>query len=257
MPAVFGVAKQAGGWRIRLFRALLFVLVIYAIGSHRAIEAQSSGQHQKAVHGKLFRPATDAPPRSWIEYYLQRLRDRPKDRNSLKGLAYQESQLNQRKTAIQDYRHVLEIYSDDHDSRLELARLLTFEHQYDSALREYGFLLKQNPQDPAALLGKARIFFYRGELPAAHAVAMQVVAKQPNDFSSVFLLASIEHAQHHRRETLRLLTQAEKLSPGDAEVASLRNRVLGETRVTLTTIAAYTCEIGPPSEFNRRSGLPN
>ena len=249
MPEVCGVVERAGGWRTRLFLSLLFVFVVCTINPDAAMEAQSSRQPQKADQWKILRPPADASPKSWIEFYRKWLERYPKDREALKGVAYQESQLNQRKAAIQDYQHVLEIYPDDRDSRLELARLLSFDHQYDAALKEYCLLLTRNPQDPAALLGKARISFYRGKLQEAHTMATEVVEKQPNDFSSVFLLASIEHAQHHRRETLRLLNHAEKLSPGNAEVASLRNRVLAETRVTLTTTAAYTREIpaGPPA----------
>jgi tetratricopeptide (TPR) repeat protein len=257
MPEVCGVVERAGGWRARLFLGLLFVFVVYAINPHAAMEAQSSRRLQNTIQRDTSSPPADASPQSWIEFYRRRLEDNPKDREALKGLAYQESLLNQRQIAIQDYQHVLEIYPDDRDSRLELARLLTFDRQYDAALKDYDFLLKQKPQDPAALLGKARISFYRGRLSEAHAVATQVVEKQPNDFSSVFLLASIEHAQHHRRKTLRLLNQAEKLSPGKVEVASLRKQVLAETRVTVTTTAAYTREIGPPSQSGGRSGLPN
>jgi tetratricopeptide (TPR) repeat protein len=314
---------------------------------------------ENAAHWKAVRPASDAPPQSWIDFYRKRLESYPNDREALKGLAYQESQLNQRQAAIQDYRHVLEIYPDDRDSKLELARLLSLDRQYAAAidlylqvlqqdpedtsvqaslarvyvwsgqtrealeiyahllnkdpsntnyllaagqmemqlkdynaarekltsllaadpanrnarlelarlnayqskygeaLQDYTLLLKQNPQDPEALLGKARICFYQGNLPDAQNAATQAVEKQPNDFSSVFLLASIEHAQHHRRKTLRLLNQAEKLSPSDAQVASLRKRVLAETRVTLTTTAAYTREIGPPNQSSGRTGLPN
>ena len=254
---VCGIRERTGGWRIRLFAGLLLVLVVCTLAPRAAMAAQSSGQLEQASQRETLRPQPDASPQLWIEFYRQRLGDNPKDRDALKGLAYQESRLNQRQAAIQDYRHVLEIYPDDRDSRLELARLLTSDHQYGAALTQYDLLLKQNPQDPAALLGRARIAFYRGKLPEAHTGAAQAVAEQPNDFSAVFLLASIEHAQHHRRETLRLLSQAERLSPGDDEVASLRSRVLAETRVTLTTTAAYAREIGPPSASNGRSGLPN
>lgn len=256
-PAICGVMAQTRGWRMPLLPGLLFVFAVCAIGPHAAMEAQTSRQLQEAAQQKTLRPAADASPQPWIDFYRKRLENNPKDREALKGLAYQESLLNQRQAAIQDYRRVLEIYPDDRDSKLELARLLSLDRRYAEALKEYDLLLRQNPQDPAALLGRARTFFYQGKLPEAHTAATQAVEKQPNDFSSVFLLASIEHAQHHRRETLRLLNQAEKLSPGDAEVASLRNRVLAETRVMLTTTAAYTREIGPPSQSNGRSGLPN
>jgi tetratricopeptide (TPR) repeat protein len=212
---------------------------------------------QEAARWNALRPTAGASPQLWIDFYRKRLESYPKDREALKGLAYQESQLNQRQAAVRDYRHVLEIYPDDRDSKLELARLYTKQGQYSDALKEYEDLLKRNPQDPAALQGKARISFYQGNLSQAHAAAKEAVEKSPDDFSSLFLLASIEHAQHHRRKTLNLLKQAEKLSPGDAEVASLRNRVLSESRVTLTTTVAYTREIGPPSQVNGRTGLPN
>jgi tetratricopeptide (TPR) repeat protein len=314
---------------------------------------------EEASHWKALRPAADASPQSWIAFYNKRLASDPKDREAMKGLAYEESQLNQQKAAIQDYRRVLEVYPDDRDTKLELARLLSLDHQYtsaiglyqqalqqdpedmtvqaslarvyawsgqpqkaldnyqhllsqdpsktayllaagqmevqlknydaaraslgsllamdpanrsarlelarldtfqgqyDTALKDYDILLKHDPQDPAALLGKARISFYQGELPQAHTAATEAVEKRPDDFSSVFLLASIEHAQHHRRKTLQLLKQAERLSPGDHQVASLRNQVLSESRVTLSTTVAYAREIGPPSQANGRTGLPN
>ncbi|HEV2246386.1 MAG TPA: hypothetical protein VGW37_07005 [Terriglobia bacterium] len=257
MPVLHGVIERTCGWRVCLFQGLLCLFVVCVIEPHAAMAAQSNSQVQQVAQRSALRPPADASPLLWIEFYRQRLQINPKDRDALKGLAYQESRLNQRQAAIQDYRHVLEFYPEDRDSRLELARLLTFDHQYGAALTQYDLLLKRNPQDPAALLGRARIAFYRGKLPEAHTGAAQAVEEQPNDFSAVFLLASIEHAQHHRRITLRLLNQAERLSPGDAEVASLRSRVLAETRVTLTTTAAYAREIGPPSQSGGRTGLPN
>lgn len=320
---------------------------------------QEIARAAEAAHWKALRPTANALPQSWIDFYRKRLESDPNDRQAMKGLAYQESQLNDQQSAIRDYRQVLKVYPDDSDSKLELARLLgldhqypeaislcrqalqqdpenssaqaglasvyvwsgqprnaldvyalllrkdpsntgyllaaaqmgmqlkdydgaeknlgsllaidptnrdarlelarlnTFQRQYSKALEDYKYLLNRDPQDPEALLGQARISFYQGHLSQAHAAATAAVAKSPEDFSSVFLLASIEHAQHHRRRTLNLLQQAEKLSPGNAEVASLRNRMLSETRVTLTTTAAYTREIGPPSQASGRIGLPN
>jgi tetratricopeptide (TPR) repeat protein len=175
----------------------------------------------------------------------------------LLAAAQMEMQLKNYHAAREKLGSLLAIDPANRDARLELARLNTFEGQYDAALKDYNILLNQDPQDPAALLGKARISFYQGKLPEAHTAATEALEKRPNDFSSVFLLASIEHAQHHRRKTLTLLAQAEKLSPGDAEVASLRNRVLSESRVTVSTTVAYAREIGPPSQSNGRTGLAN
>ncbi|HVB28631.1 MAG TPA: tetratricopeptide repeat protein [Terriglobia bacterium] len=324
-----------------------------------AAALQDITRAEETTHWKALRPAADASPQVWLDFYRKRLASDPKDRDAMKGLAYEESRLNQQNAALQDYRRVLETYPDDRDSKLELARLLSLDRQYpaaialyrqalqpdpgdtqilaglarvyvwsgqpekalpiyeqllsgdpsnaayllatgqmeiqlkqydaareslgrvlaadpanrnarlelarlntsqgqyDAALKEYEVLLNQNPQDPDALLGKARISFYQGKLSQAHAAATEAVEKRPDDFSSVFLLASIEHAQHHRHKTLSLIGRAEKLSPGDAEVASLRNQVLSESRVTLSTTVAYAREIGPPSQSNGRTGLAN
>ena len=308
---------------------------------------------------ETLRPSANAPPRAWLEFYRKRLESYPQDRSAMKGIAYEEGELNHQSAAIEAYRQVLKVYPDDRDSKLELARLLSLEHEYASSLslyqqvleqepddptvlgslgrvyvwagqprealaiyrkllaqeptntayrleegklevqlknytparetlgyllsedpenregrlelaridivqgqfeaaaRNYDALLKTNPQDPDALLGKARIAFYQGKFPEAQAAATEAVEKRPDNFSSVFLLASIEHARHRRRETLDLLNRAEKLSPGDPEVASLKSRVLSESKVTIRTTVGYAREIGPPTEFNGRTGLAN
>ena len=152
---------------------------------------------------------------------------------------------------------LLSVDPQNRSARLELARLDIKQGQFEAALGNYDALLKTNPHDPDALLGKARITFYQGKFQEAQASATMALEERPDDFSSVFLLASIAHARGRRGETLDLLNRAEKLSAGNPEVVSLRNQVLLETRVTLRTTAAYAREIGPPSEFNGRTGLAN
>lgn len=196
-------------------------------------------------------------PQEALTIYENLLERDPSNAGYLLAAAQTEFQLKNYAPARKNLESVLALDPANRTARIELARVDTYQGQYDAALKDYDVLLQQNPQDPAALLGKARISFYQGNIPAARSAATEAVEKRPNDFSTVFLLASIEHAQHHRRKTLRLLNQAEKLSPGDPQVASLRNQVLSESRVTLTTTVAYAREIGPPSQSNGRTGLPN
>src|ERR1041384_8656724 len=125
VPVLQGLIERTCGWRICLFEGLLCLFVVCAAGPHAATAAQSNSQVQQVAQRSALRPPADASPQLWIEFYRQRLQINPKDRDALKGLAYQESQLSERQDPIQDYRHVLEIYPDDRDSRLELARLLT------------------------------------------------------------------------------------------------------------------------------------
>ena len=212
---------------------------------------------QEAARWKALRPAADASPQSWVTFDRKRLASYPMDRKAMKGLAYMEIQLKSYHAARQTLYALLEVDPGNRIAQLDVARIDTDQHRYEAALQNYNILLKQNPQDPAALLGQARIDFYQGKLPEAQAAATEALRIRPNDFSSLFLLASIQHARHHHRETLGLLNRAEKVSPGNSEVASLRNRVLSESRVTLRTTVAFAREIGPPTQFNGLSGLPN
>ncbi len=165
-----------------------------------------------------------------------------------------EIQLKNYDSARKTLGYLLSEDPENRDARLELARIDIAQKQYEAALSNYDALLRNNPRDPAALLGKARMDYYRGKFVDAQSTATEAVKERPGDFSSVFLLASIEHAQGHRGKTLALLNRADKLSPGDPEVASLRNRTLSESRVTLRTTAAFAREIGPPSGYQ---GLAN
>lgn len=212
---------------------------------------------QAAAYWKALRPAAGAPARLWVTYYTIWLASYPNDRAAMDGLAYQEIQLKRYHAARQELYRLLEADPGNRVARLEVAQLDIVRHQFEPALENYDILLRENPQDPVALLGKARVSFYLGEFPEAELEASEAVKERPDNFPSVFLLASIEHARHHHRETLRLLNHAGKLSPGNAQVASLRRRVLSESRVTLSTTVAYGREIGPPTESNGHGGLAN
>lgn len=212
---------------------------------------------QEAAHWKALRPAASASPQSWITYYQERLASYPNDREAMKGLAYEEIQLKRYHAARQTLYAMLEADPDNRAVRLEVARVDVDQKHYEAALQNYGVLLRLNPQEPAALRGEARIAFYQGKIPQAELMAREAYRERPNNFSSVFLLASIEHARHHRRETLQLLNRAEKLSPGNVQVATFRHRVLSEPKVTLRTRVAFAREIGPPTEFNGIGGQAN
>jgi tetratricopeptide (TPR) repeat protein len=166
-----------------------------------------------------------------------------------------EVQLKNYLPARQALGYVLSEDPENREARLEIAHIDMVQGQYDAALKHYEALLKTHPQDPDALLGKARVAFYEGKFAEAQVMATEAVNRRPGDFSSVFLLASIEHALHHRRQTLDLLHRAETLSPEDPEAASLRTQALSESKVTIRTTIAYAREIGPPGESGGVAGL--
>jgi len=159
--------------------------------------------------------------------------------------------------ARQSLNAALAAEPQNRDAQIQVARLDMMQGDRVGALKHYEDILKQNPRDSTALLGKAQILFYQGEMPQAHAAASEVVAAEPNNFDAVFLLASIEHAQHRRKRSLELLDRAATISPDNSEVAAMRRRIRSESAVTLRTTASYAREIGPETESAGRAGLPN
>lgn len=146
---------------------------------------------------------------------------------------------------------------DNREARLTLAQLDFTEGRREDSLKNFDQLLKQNPNDPDALLGKAQISYFQGDMPQAQTAANAAVNQRPQSFDAVFLLANIEHARGHRRQSSEWLSRADQISPGNGDVLALKQRLREEGAVTLRTSASYTREIGAPSEFGTRQGLPN
>ncbi|HLY61549.1 MAG TPA: tetratricopeptide repeat protein [Terriglobia bacterium] len=155
--------------------------------------------------------------------------------------------------ALHDYpaaRDVLAsvLFADprNHEARIGLAQLELSEGAWDASLKHFSQLLKEDADDPDALMGKARITYYKGNLEQAQSSAELMVKKQPRNFDAIFLLANIENARGNHRGALALLDQAAALTPKDEGVLKMKEQVSEEARVTITTSAAFSREIGPP-----------
>jgi len=224
-----------------------------------------------------------------VKYYRGVLKDSPDDREALEGLGrvyvwskqdeealpiYQgllardpanndyRVELARIQLRLQDYAAarqaltaVLAADPQNRDAHLELARLDLRQGDRVAALPHFEAVLKQDPKDSAALLGKAQIAYYQGDLRQAYTTASALVAERPDSFDAVFLLASIEHARHHRRQSLNLLDRAAKLSPGNSEVLAMQQRIREESVVTLRTSASYARELGTSEQFGTHEDL--
>ncbi len=194
---------------------------------------------------------------SALKIYQHLLASEPSNTGYQLEVASLEARLKQYPAAENTLASLLAEEPENRDARLEIAHLDLAQGQLDSALQNFEILLKHNPQDPDALLGQAEINYRQGKLAQARASASQALQARPKDFSSLFLMASIEHAQGHRKQALELLRQADAVSPGNPEVASLRQEILSESPVTVSTTVAYAREIGPPSSSAKATGLAN
>ena len=224
-----------------------------------------------------------------VKYYREVLKDSPDDLEALENLARVYVWSKQDREALPIYQGLLTRNPANNDYRLELARIQLRLQDYaaarealnsvlsadpqnreallalarldlsrgdrPSALNRYEQVLKQDPSDPTALLGKAQLAYYRGELALAYATASNLVAARPDSFDAVFLLATIENARHHRRQSLDLLDRAAKLSPGNSEVLALQQRIREGSAVTLRTSASYARELGTSEEFGTHEDL--
>lgn len=159
--------------------------------------------------------------------------------------------------ARQSLHAILSAQPENREARTELAQLEMRAGDRASAIKNYDDVLKQDPNDPTALYGKAQIAYYQGNMALAYATTSQLVQVQPDNFDALFLLASIEHARRHRKQSLLLLDRAGRVSPNNPEVGAMRQKIRQESAVTVRTVATYAREIGPPTQFQGRTGLPN
>lgn len=129
------------------------------------------------------------------------------------------------------------------DARLMTAELDLRQHEYEAAGRQFNQVLSGHPSEPEALLGKARLAYYNGDLATAESITRKLVADHPDDYEAIMLLAGIDRARRNRQEALSLLGRAERLSPRNPEVESLRDRVIAEAPLSIHTAFDYNREI--------------
>jgi tetratricopeptide (TPR) repeat protein len=195
--------------------------------------------------------------REALEIYQRLLASDPSNTGYLLKAGQLHVRLKKYAAAKKTFAALLAEDPQSYPARLEIAQLELKQGDLQESGENFDALLKQNPKDPAALAGKADIEYREGRLPDAEASAAKAISAQPDNFTALVLMASIQNARRHRREALQLLERAERISPGNAEVALLENEIRSESTVTIHTSASYAREIGRTSQPGSSSGLPN
>jgi tetratricopeptide (TPR) repeat protein len=165
-----------------------------------------------------------------------------------RGYPLELARLQMRRKNLPAARALLDslLSSDPHDreARLQLAQLEMQQSHFEDALKQFDQVLDWWPDDFDALLGKAQNFYYLRRLSEAIILAEAAVDRHPDNYDAVFLLASIERAQGKRKQSLAELAHADRLSPHNPEVASMKEALESETKFTLHTVAAFDHELG-------------
>ena len=215
-----------------------------------------------------------------IRLYREILASTPDDLEALEGLAHVYTWSGHSQDAIQAYRRLLTGDPSNRNYQLELARLQFDEKDYsaarvtlnsllsahpenreaqsllarleireshfEAALKQFNQLLEHFPDDLDARFGKAQVLYYLGHMDEALTISSSIVSQHPDNYDAVVLLASIERALGKRRQALEQLATADRLSPNNPEVASMRDGLENESKMTLHTTASYAREIGQP-----------
>jgi tetratricopeptide (TPR) repeat protein len=232
--------------------------------------------HQYADAIKLYREVTAAAPQdiealeglgrilTWsghlqdaAETYERLIALSPANAAYVLELAQLQSRLGEVGDARQTFASLLAMDPGNREARLQLARLEIREGDYADALHHFKQLLKQNPRDFEGRLGEAQVYYYRDQLGPALSLASILHTEQPYNFDVIFLLAGIERAKRNRRAEAVLLDQCERLSPNNAEVAALRERLRDESPVVLHTTAAFARETSLASSASEPEDLRN
>jgi tetratricopeptide (TPR) repeat protein len=163
------------------------------------------------------------------------------------GLAHVEMNLHHYSEARKTLTTLLAAHPRDRDAQLQHAYLDLYEGHQAEALRRFNHLISENPTDAEALMGNVRVAYYRGDLVYARDLAAKIVADDPRDASALLLLANLERALHHTRQSRALLDRAETVAPGNPEARELEDSLRSDSRPTLHTSASFAREIGSGS----------
>lgn len=90
---------------------------------------------------------------------------------------------------------------------VEKGRILGWQKKYDQSLQAYDQALVLDPNDASARLGKAQVLYWSGKQSESATLLRPLVAEQPQNADANFMLASIERSKGRPGRALELLDQ--------------------------------------------------
>jgi tetratricopeptide (TPR) repeat protein len=132
--------------------------------------------------------------------------------------------------AAADYRRALEIKPDHRQGRLWLASALLLGGQFAEALPEFETYLRDDPDDPAGLLGLATCYLELNRQGPAEAALDRLLARHPENVAALLVRARLEMARDAPDRALTWLKKAEAVAPREEDILNalvLASRQLG------------------------------
>lgn len=181
--------------------------------------------------------------------YEKLLARRPSETAYEMQIARLQATLEHYPAARQRLLPVLAADPQNREARLLLAQVDLKQGRHRSSLRQFRVVRRQDPRNFDAAFGEAQIAYYQDRLGRAATLASALVKDRPDSFDAIILLAAIERARRHEREALELLERANRISPDNPEVRSLRGKIRKESGIGVHTFASYTRETGRQEEI--------
>jgi tetratricopeptide (TPR) repeat protein len=168
----------------------------------------------------------------WV--YLDRLHDpraaypqlaivakwRSNDLNAIKLFALACSQTGREEKAVEEFRQAEKLAPQDFWVRANLARALARTGHWHEAETIYDDILKTDPANEDARLGKAELEAWRGESSKPLKELSDLSAQDPTNVDALVLKGNIEQWNWRLTEAERDYNQALNLAPGDFEAKS-------------------------------------
>jgi tetratricopeptide (TPR) repeat protein len=120
--------------------------------------------------------------------------------------------------AVADYRHALEIKPDLRQGRLWLASALLVGGQFPEALPEFETYLRDEPDDPAGLLGLATCRLELNQQGPAEETLTRLLNRHPDHVAALLVRARLEMSRDAPDKAFVWLKKAEAVAPHEEDI---------------------------------------
>lgn len=165
-------------------------------------------------------------PRAAIADLRAALRDQPNALGIVRSLARAHLANGEPELAEETMRHAVETDPRNSDLQLDLVQLLAQMGKVEQAQAAIGDLVKQQPDNTAALDARFRIAMLAHDLDTAQASADAIVALRPKLAVGYLYQGTVAEERKHPQDALALYTKAADLQPGTAEPLEAAVRLL-------------------------------
>ncbi len=112
-----------------------------------------------------------------------------------------------------------------HEKKIEQAVQKEEAGDYETAQALYEEVLKENPDQEAALFGLAQVFYWEGEYQKSIDTFLKLLEKNPNHLDAMLGASKVYLAMGNQKKAREYLVKAQKVDPEDKEVQEMEPQI--------------------------------